>query len=132
MEAWGSFGWAQSVLGEDGGVAEINGWIACPTGGIDVHDFDQSVLSLVRHGGPGEPAVAVVLNFTPIPRSSYRIGVPAGGFWREALNSDATEYGGGGWGNLGGVEAAPVGSHGFRHSVHVTVPALGAVYLVGP
>ena len=98
---------------------------------IDVHDSDQGVLSLVRFGGSGEPPVVVVLAFTPLPRTSYRIGVPAGGFWREALNSDAHEYGGSGWGNLGGVEAAPVGSHGFRHSIHVTVPPLGAVFLVG-
>jgi 1,4-alpha-glucan branching enzyme len=98
---------------------------------IDVHDADQGVLSLVRFGASGEPPVVVVLAFTPLPRTSYRIGVPAGGFWREALNSDAHEYGGSGWGNLGGVEAAPVGSHGFRHSIHVTVPPLGAVFLVG-
>jgi 1,4-alpha-glucan branching enzyme len=98
---------------------------------IDVHDSDQSVLSLVRYGAPGDPPVAVVLSFTPIPRTSYRIGVPSGGFWREALNSDAREYGGAGWGNLGGLEAAPVGSHGFHHSLHVTVPPLGAVFLVG-
>jgi 1,4-alpha-glucan branching enzyme len=98
---------------------------------IDVHDSDQGVLSLVRFGASGEPPVVVVLAFTPLPRTSYRIGVPAGGFWREALNSDAHEYGGSGWGNLGGVEAAPVGSHGFRHSIHVTVPPLGAVFLVG-
>jgi 1,4-alpha-glucan branching enzyme len=66
-----------------------------------------------------------------MPRTNYRLGVPSGGFWREALNSDAREYGGAGWGNLGGREAAPVGSHGFHHSLHVTVPPLGAVFLVG-
>ena len=41
-------------------------------------------------------------NFTPVPRDDYRVGVPAGGFWREVLNSDAHEYGGSGMGNGGG------------------------------
>jgi 1,4-alpha-glucan branching enzyme len=42
------------------------------------------------------------------------LGVPRGGRWREILNSDAKEYGGAGWGSLGGVDAAPVGAHGGR------------------
>ena len=42
--------------------------------------------------------------------------MPAGGPWREALNSDAEVYGGSGMGNLGRVEAEPVQWHGRDHS----------------
>jgi 1,4-alpha-glucan branching enzyme len=99
---------------------------------IDANDADQSVLTFLRFGHEGDPPIAVALNFTPIPRTSYRIGVPWGGAWSEALNSDARHYGGSGWGNMGEVEAAPVGSHGEPWSLALTLPPLGAVFLRGP
>jgi len=45
------------------------------------------------------------------------------------LNSDAPAYGGSGQGNLGGVEAVPVGMHGHLHSVTLTLPPLAALLL---
>jgi 1,4-alpha-glucan branching enzyme len=70
-----------------------------------------------------------VLNFTPLPRPAYRVGVPRGGFWREALNSDAAEYGGAGWGNLGGRWAVEPGAHGRPFALELTLPPLGALFL---
>jgi 1,4-alpha-glucan branching enzyme len=72
--------------------------------------------------------VLVVLNFTPIAREGYRVGVPLGGYWRERLNSDAHRYAGGGWGNFGGVEAAAIPMHGRPYSVTLTLPPLGALF----
>jgi 1,4-alpha-glucan branching enzyme len=96
---------------------------------IDCNDAENSVLSLMRRSRePGEEVLAV-LNFTPQPHSGYRVGAPGPGFWREALNSDAPAYGGSGWGNLGGVEAAPVGRHGQPFSLTLTLPPLAAVFL---
>jgi 1,4-alpha-glucan branching enzyme len=96
---------------------------------IDCSDAINSVLALLRRGeAPGEMVVAV-LNFTPLVRTNYRIGVPGGGFWREVLNSDAPLYGGSGQGNLGGVEAAPLPLHGRTHSLALTLPPLGAIFL---
>jgi 1,4-alpha-glucan branching enzyme len=71
----------------------------------------------------------VICNFTPVPRHGYRIGVPRGGYWREALNSDAAEYGGSGTGNFGGVEAEAVACDGQQHSLTLTLPPLGALFL---
>ncbi len=99
---------------------------------VDCADVDNSVLSLLRLGEAGDPPVLVLLNFTPLPRERYRVGVPAAGRWREALNSDAAEYGGAGWGNLGGVDSQPFASHGFEQCLELTVPPLGALMLVGP
>jgi 1,4-alpha-glucan branching enzyme len=70
-----------------------------------------------------------VCNFTPVPRYNYRVGAPRGGYWREILNSDAGEHGGSGHGNMGGVEASPVPFHGRMHSLNLTLPPLGAVFL---
>jgi 1,4-alpha-glucan branching enzyme len=96
---------------------------------IDCGDSDQSVISLLRKGRKEEDVVAVVCNFTPVVRQNYRIGVPAGGFWEEKLNSDAQNYGGSGQGNFGGVIAAPVPFHGLPYSVNLTLPPLGVVFL---
>ncbi|HEY8475469.1 MAG TPA: 1,4-alpha-glucan branching protein GlgB [Chloroflexota bacterium] len=97
---------------------------------IDCADAQNSVVSLLRKGRSTNALVLVVCNFTPVPRTNYRIGAPRGGFWREALNSDAREYGGSGHGNLGGVEAAPVPSHGRPYSLTLTLPPLGALFLI--
>ena len=95
----------------------------------DVHDAEQSVISLFRKGDqPGE-ILLIVCNFTPIPRPNYRIGVPLAGHWREVLNSDATLYGGSGQGNIGGVHTSPVGWHGHYQSVNLVLPPLGMVTL---
>jgi 1,4-alpha-glucan branching enzyme len=93
---------------------------------IDTGDAAQSVISYLRRGGGG-PAIAVLCNFTPLPRHNYRVGVPSGGFWREILNSDATCYGGSGQGNLGGIEAAPIPASGRYHSLNATLPPLSIV-----
>ncbi|MDH4231126.1 MAG: alpha amylase C-terminal domain-containing protein, partial [Nitrospirota bacterium] len=69
-----------------------------------------------------------VCNFTPVARHNYRVGVPAGGYWREVLNSDAHEYGGSGHGNLGGVEATPVPYHGRYYSLSLILPPLGILF----
>ncbi|HEU0200254.1 MAG TPA: 1,4-alpha-glucan branching protein GlgB, partial [Burkholderiaceae bacterium] len=92
---------------------------------IDASDSENSVLSFLRYGRDrGRSALAVICNFTPMPRHNYVVGVPAGGYWTEVLNSDAVLYGGSGMGNLGGVQAAPAGAHGRPYSLYLTVPPL--------
>ncbi|HYM49404.1 MAG TPA: 1,4-alpha-glucan branching protein GlgB [Candidatus Limnocylindrales bacterium] len=95
---------------------------------IDCNDSEQSVIALLRRGRAPADTIVAAFNFTPVPRHNYRIGVPAAGFWKELLNSDAREYGGSGQGNLGGVTASPLGWHGHRHSIMATLPPLGAVF----
>jgi 1,4-alpha-glucan branching enzyme len=94
---------------------------------IDANDSDNSVLTFVRRGREARDDVIVALNFTPVPRQGYRIGVSHGGRWDEILNSDAPIYGGGGIGNLGGVDAEPIGWHGRPHTINVTLPPLAVV-----
>jgi 1,4-alpha-glucan branching enzyme len=96
---------------------------------IAANDSDQSVLSFLRKGGTTDTTVVVVCNFTPVPRVDYRVGVPRGGFWREALNSDAKEYAGSGLGNGGGLMAEATPSHGRLFSINLTLPPLAVVFL---
>lgn len=95
---------------------------------IDCHDGEQSVLSFMRKDKHGTPVV-VVLNFTPLPRFNYRVGVPESGFYKELINSDAAEYGGSGLGNCGGFDTDPVWKHGREQSLNLTLPPLGMVIL---
>jgi 1,4-alpha-glucan branching enzyme len=96
---------------------------------IDAKDIEQSVVSFVRKGDENGDLVLVVANFTPIPRVNYRIGVPRLGYWEERLNSDAREYGGSGYGNLGGIEASPLPFQGRPYSLTFNLPPLAALFL---
>jgi len=98
---------------------------------VDCNDAPASIVSLLRKGKDkdAENPVLVVCNFTPVPRVGYKVGVPAGGYWKEILNSDAQEYGGSGTGNMGGAEALPEKTHGRPYSLRLTLPPLGALFL---
>ena len=67
-------------------------------------DAANSVFAWLRTA-PGAAPIAVISNFTPVPRAGYRIPLPKDGRWREIINTDAAEYGGSGQGNGGWVEA---------------------------
>jgi len=95
---------------------------------IDASDSEQSVISFLRRSTKDELLMAI-FNFTPVPRYNYQVGAPLPGRWLELLNSDAPIYGGSGQGNLGAVDAAPIGRHGHLHSLNLTLPPLGAVFL---
>jgi 1,4-alpha-glucan branching enzyme len=90
---------------------------------------DPEAISFLRKGEHAGDVVLVICNFTPLVRDNYRVGVPRGGYWRECLNSDSTQYGGSGQGNLGGVEAAPLPHHGRFHSLTLKLPPLGVLFL---
>jgi 1,4-alpha-glucan branching enzyme len=104
---------------------------------IDCNDHEQSIIALLRRTGEqaggsagqqGEHLVAVV-NFTPVPRYAYRVGVPGAGKYHELLNSDADLYGGSNIGNQGVVAAEAKPSHGYEYSLNLTVPPLGFLLL---
>ena len=96
---------------------------------IDCHDASQSVLSYMRKSRDGQIAI-VVLNFTPVPRENYRIGVPRPGRYTEVLNSDSAYFGGSNLGNEGGINTDEVSWMGHNQSIEVTLPPLGALVLV--
>jgi 1,4-alpha-glucan branching enzyme len=94
---------------------------------VDSHDAEQSTLSWLRRDLQRREVVLAVCNFTPVVRRNFRAGVRRGGRWREVLNSDARDYGGSGQGNFGGLDTAPFSSHGFPHTLTMTLPPLAIV-----
>ncbi len=91
---------------------------------IDCNDRDNSVLSFLRQTADGKNQTVVILNLTPVPRPSYRVGLPRGGKWKEVLNSDAGIYAGSNAGNGGAVQAQAQASHGHAHSAEFVLPPL--------
>ena len=111
----------RSLFGRD---CEAQGfrWIAAD-------DAAQSVFAFLRYGEFGDPPIAVICNFTPVPREGYRIGLPIAGRWREAINTDAEVYGGSNLGNSGRVTATEAPMHGLPASASLTLPPLATIVL---
>jgi len=97
---------------------------------VDHSDAKHSTLSFVRKARATDDLVLVVLNFTPVVRQDYRIGVSRGGFWKELLNSDAGDYVGSGQGNQGGKSAESFRMHSRPYSLRLTLPPLCALFFV--
>jgi len=96
---------------------------------IDFSDATGSVLSFLRYSNKKRRFMVVVCNFTPVPRYSYRIGVPEEGIYEEVLNSDSRYYGGSNVGNGGHITADPIPSHGRTFSLSLTLPPLAVLFL---
>jgi 1,4-alpha-glucan branching enzyme len=96
---------------------------------VAADDVENSVYAFLRKGRDPRDRLLAVFNNTPIPRFNYRLGVPFEGVWAEVLNTDSSAYGGSNHGNIGGVQASPVPSHGRPFSLNLTLPPLGALFL---
>ena len=95
---------------------------------IDHEDSENSLFSFLRRSRDGETIIAIV-NATPVLHKGYRLGVPDGGFYEEIFNSDAEIYGGSNQGSGGGIPTQQQEAHGKPHSIEITIPPLGTVFL---
>ena len=97
---------------------------------LEPNDADSNVVAFGRQSRGGERQLVAVLNLAPVVRERYRVGLPRSGQWREALNTDASVYGGGDVGSGGGVRAEPLPWHDQPFSAELTLPPLGVLWLV--
>ncbi len=95
---------------------------------IDCHDADNSVISYLRRACDGS-FVLVILNFTPVPRADYRIGVPSRGAYHEIFNSDSSHYGGSNLGNMGKIHTSGQPWMGLPDSIVIMLPPLAGIIL---
>ncbi|EIV57321.1 1,4-alpha-glucan-branching enzyme [Mycobacteroides abscessus 3A-0930-R] len=95
---------------------------------IDANDSANNVLSFLRFGDDGS-VLACIFNFAGVEHSSYRVGLPLTGRWREVINTDALQYRGGGVGNLGEVIASANPWHGRPASATLALPPAAAIWL---
>ena len=96
---------------------------------VDCQDNENSILSFIRCARDPRDFLVIIVNFTPVPRHEYRVGVPEPGFYRELLNTDGSFYSGGDVGNAGGVTTEAEPAHGQAWSLSLSVPPLGCLYL---
>jgi len=97
---------------------------------LDANDVQRNIVAFARFPEDGRRPLVCVANLSPVPREDYRVGLPHGGRWREALNTDSELYGGSNVGNLGGVDAEDAPWQGQPVSAAMTLPPLGVVWLV--
>jgi 1,4-alpha-glucan branching enzyme len=95
---------------------------------LDCQDAERTLLSFLRRASNGA-IVVVALNFTPVPRSRYRIGLPYDGEYREIFNSDSTYYGGSNIGNGSGIRAEHTPWMGQPFSAEIELPPLAGIIL---
>jgi 1,4-alpha-glucan branching enzyme len=96
---------------------------------IDFRDTDHSVILFARFARDRGDFLVFCCNFTPVPRTGYRIGLPRLCPYREVFNSDAEAFGGSNMGNLGWVRAEDVAFQGRPASAVVTLPPLAVIVL---
>jgi 1,4-alpha-glucan branching enzyme len=96
---------------------------------IDCNDNENSVFSFIRRARDGSDFTVTIVNFTPVPRARYRIGVPEPGRYLELMNSDSELYAGSNMGNAGSVSTEPVASHGYPQSLCLVLPPLAGLVL---
>ncbi|MGQ4646460.1 1,4-alpha-glucan branching protein GlgB [Lyngbya aestuarii] len=96
---------------------------------IECNDAENSVVSFMRKAKDSDDFIVTVCNFTPKPHSNYWVGVPKAGFYAEILNSDASEYGGSGMGNMGGQWTGEWSHPKWPYYLDLSLPPLGVLVL---
>ena len=94
---------------------------------LDCNDTEKSVLSYQRMSD--DESIIVILNFTPIPRDNYRVGVDASGQYDELFNTDSEFYGGSNQGNSLGCQAEKKPWLDHPWSISINLPPLAGVIL---
>lgn len=96
---------------------------------IEADDYQQSVISFIRSSENKLQQIIVILNFTPVPRDNYRIGVPGPGEYELILNSDQPIFGGSDYQTFARLKAEKTAWHGFEYSISTNLPPLAGIYL---
>jgi len=94
---------------------------------LDCNDTEKSVLSYQRMSD--DENIIVILNFTPIPRDNYRVGVDTAGHYSELFNTDSEFYGGSNLGNGLGCIAEEVPWLDHPWSISINLPPLAGIIL---
>jgi 1,4-alpha-glucan branching enzyme len=95
---------------------------------IDCSDRESTIMSFIRRHG--DDLAVVVLNFTPVPRENYRLGVPLMGRWVERLSSNDPRFGGSEYQTTRAADAEEVEWHWRPQSILIQVPPLAGLVLV--
>lgn len=87
------------------------------------------MISYQRRASDGS-FVLIILNFTPVPRKDYRVGIPESRTYQEIFNSDSMYYGGSNSGNASAIMPTGQSWSGLPDSIDITLPPLAGIILV--
>ena len=93
---------------------------------INADDNERSIFSFIRHSKDGKSNLIFVINFTPVAREDYRVGVPQSGYYKLILNSDDAQFGGSGEKRPSTYRAKKGEYEGKPYSFGYSLPAYGA------
>lgn len=96
---------------------------------INCSDYQESIITFIRKGKDKKDTLVFICNFTPVPRTMHRIGVPYSGKYKEILNSDNKEYGGSGILNTDVLHSKEIDWDGRNQAIDVKIPPLGVSIL---
>lgn len=92
---------------------------------INANDNYRSIFSFVRYSEDRQNKLLFVLNFTPVERADYKVGVPEENTYRLILNSDDIEFGGTGEKRRQIYKAVEEECDGYNYSIKYGLPAYG-------
>ena len=100
---------------------------------INADDSSRSIYSFIRHCADGKSNLLFVINFTPMAREDYWVGVPQSGTYKLILNSDEAKYGGHGEAKKKSYKAIKGECDGRPFHLEYPLPAYGvAVFEYAP
>lgn len=97
-------------------------WINCT-------DSEASIVSMIRKSDKIYETIIIVANFTPVPKTMHKIGVPHRGAYVEIFNSDQIIYGGSGIINTDRMDTLDEPWDNREQSINLKVPPLGITML---
>lgn len=99
---------------------------------IEGSDADNSILAYLRKGFNPKDDILVILNLTPVPRNSWRVGLPVKGKWKLLLNSDEEQFYGSALFNDIEILSEEKAWHGRKYSTLVSLPPLAGLVFKRP
>ena len=92
---------------------------------INANDGDRSIFSFVRKSKDGKNNLLFVINFTPVAREDYRVGVPKNKTYKLVLNSEDPKFNGTDKNRKESYKAVKKECDGRDYSIAYPLPAYG-------
>ena len=92
---------------------------------VNADDSERSIFSFIRHSKDGKNNLLFVVNFTPVERPEYRVGVPQSGSYKLVLNSDEARFGGSGEKRASSYRSKKGVCDNKPYSIGYSLPAYG-------
>lgn len=92
---------------------------------INADDRDRSIFSFVRKSKNGKNNLLFVINFTPVAREDYRVGVPKNKTYKLVLNSEDPKFNGTDKDRKESYRAVKKECDGRQYSIAYPLPAYG-------